>query len=45
MAKKGPMPNYETIDAYIADQSEEAQQILSELQNDQVVFSVGFVLN
>ena len=33
MAKKGPMPNYETIDAYIADQPEEAQQILSELRS------------
>lgn len=32
MAKKGPMPTYETIDDYIANQSEEAQRVLQELR-------------
>ncbi len=32
MAKKGAMPNYETIDDYIADQSIEAQEKLQELR-------------
>ena len=33
MSKKGPMPNFETIDDYIANQSEEAQKILQELRS------------
>lgn len=33
MAKKGPMPNFDTIDDYIANQPEEAQKILQELRN------------
>ena len=33
MAKKRPMPNFETIDDYIANQSEEAQVILKELRS------------
>jgi len=33
MAKKGAMPNFETIDDYIANQSEEAQNKLQELRN------------
>ena len=32
MGKKGPMPNYKTIDDYIADQSEEAQKVLTEIR-------------
>ncbi len=32
MAKKGSMPNYETIDDYIANQSKEAQVLLQELR-------------
>lgn len=32
MAKRGPMPNFETIDDYIANQSEEAQKKLRELR-------------
>ena len=32
MAKKGPMPTYETVDDYIANQSEEAQKKLIELR-------------
>lgn len=32
MAKRGPMPSYESIDDYIADQSEEAQQKLEEIR-------------
>jgi uncharacterized protein YdhG (YjbR/CyaY superfamily) len=32
MAKKGPMPTYETIDDYIAAQAEPAQKILTELR-------------
>ena len=33
MAKKGPMPNFETIDDYIANQSPEAQKVLQELRS------------
>ena len=33
MGKKGPMPNYETIDDYIANQSEKAQTVLQELRS------------
>lgn len=33
MAKRGPMPNYKTIDDYIAAQSSEAQPILTALRN------------
>ncbi|MEO0895344.1 MAG: DUF1801 domain-containing protein [Bacteroidota bacterium] len=32
MAKKGSMPTYETVDGYIADQSEQAQKVLHELR-------------
>jgi len=32
MAKKGKMPDFETIDDYIAHQSEEAQKVLQELR-------------
>ena len=32
MAKKGPMPTYETVDDYIADQPQEAQAFLQELR-------------
>ena len=32
MAKKGPMPNYETIDDYIANQPENVQIVLQELR-------------
>lgn len=32
MAKKGPMPNYETVDDYIANQSGQAQEVLQELR-------------
>ena len=33
MAKKGPMPNFKTVDDYIATQSKEAQIILRELRS------------
>ena len=33
MAKKGPMPNYVTIDDYINSQSKEAQIVLHELRS------------
>ena len=33
MGKKGPMPSYETIDDYIANQSSEVQESLQELRN------------
>jgi uncharacterized protein YdhG (YjbR/CyaY superfamily) len=33
MGKKGPMPNYKTIDDYIASQSAEVQETLSELRS------------
>ncbi len=33
MGKQGPMPSYETIDDYIADQPEEAQKVLQELRS------------
>jgi len=33
MAKKGAMPNFKTVDDYIANQSKEAQIILKELRN------------
>lgn len=32
MGKKGPMPDFETIDDYIASQPEEAQRVLQELR-------------
>lgn len=32
MGKKGSMPNFETIDDYIANQPKEAQQVLQELR-------------
>lgn len=32
MAKKGPMPNFETVDDYIAHQPEAAQKMLQELR-------------
>ncbi|CAG5080384.1 iron chaperone [Parvicella tangerina] len=32
MAKKGPMPNFETIDEYIANQPDQAQKALQELR-------------
>lgn len=32
MGKKGPMPNFETIDDYIANQPKEAQKVLQELR-------------
>jgi uncharacterized protein YdhG (YjbR/CyaY superfamily) len=33
MAKKGPMPSFQTIDDYIAHQPEAAQKVLQELRN------------
>ena len=33
MAKKGPMPNFETIDDYIAHQPKDAQIVLQELRS------------
>ncbi len=33
MGKKGPMPNFKTVDDYINSQSKEAQIILHELRN------------
>ena len=33
MAKKGPMPDFGTIDEYITSQPEEAQKLLIELRN------------
>ncbi len=33
MGKKGPMPNFETIDDYIDHQPEEAQRVLQELRS------------
>jgi uncharacterized protein YdhG (YjbR/CyaY superfamily) len=33
MGKKGPMPNFETVDDYIAIQTKEAQIILQELRS------------
>lgn len=33
MAKKGPMPNFETIDDYIANQPIEVQKVLQELRS------------
>lgn len=33
MAKKGAMPNFETIDDYIASQPQEAQKMLQELRS------------
>lgn len=33
MGKKGPMPNFKTVDDYIASQSKEAQIILQELRS------------
>ena len=47
MGKKGPMPNFETIDDYIASQPEEAQRMLSELRAliKEVVPEVIEVLN
>lgn len=33
MAKKGPMPSFETIDAYIAHQPPEVQTVLNELRS------------
>lgn len=33
MAKKGPMPSFETIDDYIANQPEDAQKVLQELRS------------
>ena len=33
MAKKGPMPNFDTIDDYIAHQPEETQKVLQELRS------------
>ena len=33
MGKKGPMPNFETIDDYIISQPEEAQKVLQELRS------------
>lgn len=33
MGKKGPMPNFETVDDYIASQSQEAQTLLQELRS------------
>ena len=32
MAKKGPMPNFETVDDYIAHQPEAAQKMLQEMR-------------
>ncbi|PLX12887.1 MAG: hypothetical protein C0598_05010 [Marinilabiliales bacterium] len=33
MAQKGPMPNFETMEDYIASQSEDAQKVLKELRS------------
>lgn len=33
MGKKGPMPNFDTIDDYIAHQPEEVQKVLQELRS------------
>ncbi|MCF8259834.1 MAG: DUF1801 domain-containing protein [Melioribacteraceae bacterium] len=33
MGKKGPMPNFETVDDYIANQPKEAQKVLQELRS------------
>lgn len=33
MGEKGPMPNFETIDDYIANQSKESQKVLKELRS------------
>lgn len=33
MGKKGPMPNYDTIDDYIANQPKQAQLVLQELRS------------
>lgn len=33
MGKRGPMPDYETIDDYIANQPEKAQRLLHELRS------------
>ena len=33
MGKKGPMPNFETIDDYIDNQPKEAQNVLQELRS------------
>ncbi|WP_417609068.1 iron chaperone [Owenweeksia hongkongensis] len=33
MAKKGPMPNFETVDDYINSQTTEAQKVLLELRS------------
>lgn len=33
MAKKGPMPNFETVDDYIASQPLETQKVLQELRS------------
>ena len=33
MGKKGPMPSFETVDDYIANQPKEAQQTLQELRS------------
>jgi uncharacterized protein YdhG (YjbR/CyaY superfamily) len=33
MGEKGPMPNFETIDDYIANQSKEAQKVLKKLRS------------
>lgn len=33
MPTKGPMPNFETVDDYISNQSEEAQKVLKELRS------------
>lgn len=33
MGKKGPMPNFKTIDDYIANQPTEAQKVLQELRD------------
>ena len=33
MGKKGPMPNFETIDDYIDNQPKEAQKVLQELRS------------
>lgn len=33
MGKKGPMPNFEKVDDYIANQPKESQKILNELRN------------
>lgn len=33
MGKKGKMPNFETVDDYIANQPKESQKVLQELRN------------